>query len=517
MGRTEASEEIYMLRIYVVDDEPMAVEYLKMLFKAAGHEDDIVGAETNSVRALTEIKKIRPDIVFTDISMPLMDGLDLAQRVIAETDAKVYLLTSYEDFEFAKRGVKIGVADYLLKNELTKDLLCDLLDRAEEEIQGEKDRRQVIFDHNIREFLLSSSQIAEDHTYEDRSRRRYALLTFYNPPKLSLRSETGEENIYLESRIVSSMHFPEGLKCAAFVQVSGRVYCAVIFISEAVVDSRRRLFQAADAILAAICSEVPGWKCIYSDILLHFFELQKAYRKSEARLHVLYKLDDQSVFDVNDISLPDSNASECEQQLEKIRLMLTSGEHEGTIRETKDYFEICRRHDLQPAYMLHMQALFLLLRSTAQNSGKGLEYMETAASYIKTQDMERALLNCEELYFQELENSQGLRLSDHVSKAMQFIRENYARDISVSEIAESVNISEGHLRRLFKQELDTSVIDYLTEYRIQRAKLLLQDPQMSFAQVWSETGFSSSQYFGYVFKKKEGISPREYFSQRQHT
>ena len=499
-----------MLSIYIVDDEPMAVAYLKMLLKAAGHEDDIVGTETNSVRAWTQIRKIRPDVVFTDISMPLMNGLDLAEKIIGETDARVYLLTSYEDFEFAKRGVKIGVADYVLKNEMTKDLLASLLEKAEQEIQGEKDRRQVVFEHNIREFLLSSSEITEDRIYEDRSRRRYALLTFCNPPGLCLQSEARTENLRLDSRMVTSRTFLEGMNCAAFVQVSDRVYCAVIFISETVVDSRRRLFQMGDAILAEINAVSPGWKCIYSDICLHFFELQKAYRKSEARTDVLYKLNEQSVFDVNDIELPENADHKCEEKLEKIRTLLSAGDHKGTVEETRSFFELCRKHDLQSGYQVHMRGLFQLLRRTALSTGKGLKYMEMAGNYVKASDLERALLNCEEMYFQELENAQGIRLSEHVLRAVQFIRENYVKDISVSDIAERVNISEGHLRRLFKQELDMSVIDYLTDYRLQRAKLLLKDPDVSFAQVWAETGFSSAQYFGYVFKKKEGVSPREY-------
>ena len=143
-------------------------------------------------------------------------------------------------------------------------------------------------------------------------------------------------------------------------------------------------------------------------------------------------------------------------------------------------------------------------------SRRGGEYLTLSPGYAGTTDLERALLNCIEMFFEEKEREALLQYSEHVLRAQQFIRKEYIRDISVSDIAESVGISEGHLRRLFKQEMNMSVVDYLTEYRIRQAKRLLNDRRVPASDVWKETGFSSAQYFSFVFKKKEGISPREY-------
>ena len=123
-------------------------------------------------------------------------------------------------------------------------------------------------------------------------------------------------------------------------------------------------------------------------------------------------------------------------------------------------------------------------------------------------------MNCAELYFQEREERSGSIYSEHVADAMAFIRRHYMEDISVADIAGAASLSEGHLRRLFKQELNTSVIDYLTEYRIERAKELLQQRSRPASQIWQETGFSAAQYFSYVFRKKEGKTPKEYQNER---
>ena len=88
-------------------------------------------------------------------------------------------------------------------------------------------------------------------------------------------------------------------------------------------------------------------------------------------------------------------------------------------------------------------------------------------------------------------------------------------DISVSVMAAVTGISEGHLRRLFKQEFKTNVIDYITDFRIEKARQLLEDNSVDFPDIWKQTGFSSAQYFNVVFKKKEGILPREYMRRKR--
>ena len=507
-----------MLSIYLVDDEPMAVRYMAMMLESCGYPCEIAGTQTNSTRALYEIRSLNPDIVFTDISMPVMDGLELAEKVLKTSASRVYLLTSYEDFEFAKKGVKIGVTDYLLKNEMNEEMHRSLLEDAEKEIVRERKSRQLILERNIRDFLLGSSTAGEDHAYEERTMQRYALLTFYKPPRLRLRRNEGmEENLSMDSFFLQHTDLPKGMKCVAFAQTRDREYCAVIFISEMVVDSARRLFQTADMLLSKMTEADPGWKCICSEICLHFFELQDQYKKLAGCTGYLYAQQSQSVCMVQDILRDISAAKEAaassDDLLEEIRRCLAGDQHEQAIRTTEAFFDLCRSRDTQAAYMDHMRSLYQLLRRASLKDGRGLEHMVMSGGYDSTTDLERALQNCVELYFEERERASALRYSEHVHRAQQYIRKEYSRDISVADIADSAGISEGHLRRLFKQEMNMSVVDYLTEYRIQQAKYLLRENVRPASDIWKETGFSSAQYFSYVFKKKEGISPREY--QRQ--
>ena len=112
------------IQIYIVDDEWMAVEYLKALLKEASPTYEVVGEAFHGYVAYEEILKLRPDIVFVDIQMPGMTGIELAEKIVgSECNPSVIFLTSYRDFDFVKKGMDLGIASYLLKNELTTELL----------------------------------------------------------------------------------------------------------------------------------------------------------------------------------------------------------------------------------------------------------------------------------------------------------------------------------------------------------------------------------------------------------
>ena len=126
------------ITIYVVDDEWMAIQYFQYLMERTNIEYELVGQSTNSMKALKEIISLKPDAVFMDINMPVMDGLELSRQILEQISVKIFLLTSYRDFDFVKRGIQIGVADYILKNELTEKELERVLSKASQELYVEK-------------------------------------------------------------------------------------------------------------------------------------------------------------------------------------------------------------------------------------------------------------------------------------------------------------------------------------------------------------------------------------------
>lgn len=500
-----------MLTIYIVDDEPMAIRYLESLLGACGAVHEIIGSATNSHVALQEILRLKPDVVFTDISMPVMNGLTLARRVLEKLATRVYLLTSYEDFGFAREGVKLGAADYILKNELTEGMLRELLQKAEADISREQYSRRLVLESTARDFLLG----AGDWPQPEQMGCRYTLLTFFEPVRFCMEHPQERSERLLDTEPLLALEWPEGLECLAFTRMRRGTWCAVIQVSASVVNGFRMVYKVSDQLLSGINAGESGWKCIQTQPLTRFEALRDAYRDSLAASERLYTCPEQDIFGLGDIALPDeSEREEADVLLERIHQLLGAGSRDESIALTEQLFRLCRKKLGKADYEDRLRRLCQMIRRWGRRRLMNGESLILAGSYSNATNLERAVLNCEELYFENLERADGREYSEHVQRAAEYIRKNLDRDISVTGITEAIGISEGHLRRLFKQELGTSVIDYLTEARVERAKKLLESADAYPTELWKRCGFSSSQYFNQVFRKKEGLSPRDYWQRR---
>lgn len=496
-----------MLTIYIVDDEPMAINYLACLLGACGFEHEIVGTATNSAVALEEILRLKPDVVFTDISMPVMDGLKLARRVLSRLATRLYLLTSYEDFAFAREGVKLGAADYILKNELTEEMLKALLVKAEEEISRERRSRRLVLESTARDFLLGAGAWPQP----ERAGARYALLAFFEPGCLCVNCRDDRPKPPLDTAGLLSLEWPEGLECLAFTRIRQGTHCAVIQVAAHVPDGARAVAGIAASILARFAQANPGWKCVQTPVCSRFEDLPAACAHALAASERLYACPGQDIFSLEEVALPDARCQEeVESLLERIHQTLGAGSLEEALSLTKSLLRLCREKLSQRDYEENLRRLCQLIRRGAERELLNAEELTLAGCFPTCVDLEQAILDVEARYFECLEHSGGEEHSEHVRRALEYIRKNLNRDISVTEIADALGISEGHLRRLFKQELSTSVIDTLTELRMERAKRLLREGGVRPSEVWARCGFSSAQYFNQVFRKKEGVSPRDY-------
>lgn len=148
------------------------------------------------------------------------------------------------------------------------------------------------------------------------------------------------------------------------------------------------------------------------------------------------------------------------------------------------------------------------------------QYIRTGAllSFLKSEEREVPIVSLEQLLraclrcydCPEPEKGTGNRT---VRQAIAYIHSHYAEDISSTVIAEKLNVSDGYLRLLFRREMDCTVKDYILNYRIEKAKILLLENTKKIYEIAEECGFSSSQHFSRVFRQTTGIAPGE-FKQR---
>jgi len=497
------------LSIYVVDDEPMAIEYFKYLLDSLGDTYALVGSSTSSMGACIEIPKLKPDVIFTDIVMPVMNGVELAQKLLETDDYLIYMLTSYKDFEYAKKSVQIGVSDYVLKNDLSEESLGRLLKEAEIKLNHRNKRNHLILEHNIKSFLMSENEFSEDLSYKNKPLQRYAILQFSTSPEIILKQKSQKTIADIDCFSIENMDWPIGLKCSCLINMGDNEYLAIFFIEETEAEGERLLYKAADKILDELENYGGQWLCLISDIKKHFFDLQKAYADMINVQQYLYMFYEQRIIFANDIKTDNYKGYNSDDDIRMVISELGTNNRQ-CIAHAEALFEKARKHLNIWEYTDMLKDVYRGLKNILDAEKLSENCLMLSDRYNNTKNAERAMLNCIEMLYKDKVDKANNNYSEHIRRALSYIEKHYAEDLSVEIIADSIGVSEGHLRRLFNQELGSNVVQYLKNYRIDKAKMLMEYQNEPLETVWKKTGFASAQYFSYVFKQKEGILPREY-------
>lgn len=501
------------LRIYIVDDEQMAIEYLIYLLKRVNVEYEIVGSSTNSIKALKEIQRCKPDIVFADITMPVMDGLELSEQILKKVSTRVFLLTSYRDFDFVKRGMQIGITDYILKNDLNEEVLQDLLEKTRKSLEVEWKKNYLILEYNVRRFLLSASSVVEDHVYEHKPMQRYGLISVWGKPKICVKHQHIFEHYQVDCYDLYRLSYPNGIQCSAFTEMPNGELCGIFFVNSDVSDGQKLLWEASEVLITYYAEKGMNVRCMISDTMHHFLELQDCYQEQLLLSERLYAYPSMEIIRTEFLREKKPQKYIQDIWMGKLSTYLENDDFSQAEEFIGELLDVWKESLAIWEFTDNLKNIYRCLKSYVIRYQANMDMMYIPEFFSDIADIKENLNDCihELERIKTKEQTEGLSL--YIQQAISYIKNHYGRDISIPDIAEFVGISEGHLRRLFKQELNIKVLDYLTEYRLECAKILMKNKEDSLSEIWKKTGFTSAQYFSYVFKRKEGILPKDYMKQ----
>ncbi len=505
------------VRIFIVEDELMAIEYLKTLLKECGEEYQVVGEAMNGAKAVPEIERLCPDVVFADICMPVMDGLEMSEKIMGmKTPPVVFILSSYRDFDYAKKGLKVGVKDYILKNDLSADLLKDLLNNAKIDIENDSKNRHIILEHNVREFLRNSSTDSdpeESLIYSEKPLQRYALIHVLCPAPFSLTEEVEEQKYPVDCYEINRMETPEGISCAAFLEAEKSKFVALIFIQPSCRNERIVLERYASELRERVSLVNPHTRVVISKIVTDFIKIPDLYASSKEMLYYLYDRNEKDVFWEEELRSAVPNID-----VGSIVTRFRNTLEKGKISENRDSLKECiksLRGVSFKTYLSLMEALYGTVYEYAKEKKIDPDTVKIPRFFNDVSNLEQVMFKVIDRLSDHMKERSENNYSHYVVSAMDYIHNNYMRDISIADIAEAVNLSEGHLRRLFKQETGEKIVSTLMNSRIEHAKKMMEEGNMNLEEIWRATGFSSAQYFSFAFKQKEGMAPREYLKKAQ--
>lgn len=495
------------IQIYIVDDEWMAVEYLKALLKEASPTYEVVGEAFHGYVAYEEILKLRPDIVFVDIQMPGMTGIELAEKIVgSECNPSVIFLTSYRDFDFVKKGMDLGIASYLLKNELTTELLKKEISKIMKDTEVERRKTYMYTSYNLKNFLFSGGEPL-DMNKDKTSLERYAVILFVADRPVYLDGRKSD-NIQTDVMEMEDMEYPKGLRCRHIIQIENGKWCAVFYIASTVSDSENILVESGKRIQDMFEKNGVFVSFFFDTSVKNILCIPAQFQKMNALSEQIFFYGKKSCINMRNVEVKEKE--DVSAQIAALSYALDEEDKNAVCYLAENLLDLLAGNKNLPEYRRIIVEVSALLKRYCQRKKVEIPDIMEKTIFETHYEVKKWIIQCIVQIFNQLNAQREHQFSPAVGLATEYIVKNYQNNISVQDIAQAAGISAGHLRKCFKNEMDLTVVDYLTEYRIKKAKVLMEKREYKISEIYEKVGFTSSQYFSYVFKKTEGKTSSEY-------
>lgn len=530
-----------MLKVFLAEDEFIIREGIKNNIDWQAHGYEFCGEASDGELAFPLIQKTRPDILITDIKMPFVDGLALSRLVKKELpETEIIILSGYEEFDYAKEAIQIGVARYLLKP-INGETLLQEIDSVAEIILGKQKEKEIrekyqkeMEENSLRDQMdLFQHLVTGDCSMEE-------LLSVAD--KLDLKIMAPWYSIVL-LKIQSMKHDYEEYS-GSIVVVDERIAKLAepehVLIFDRALEGRAFLFKAdsEDELLAYQKEYLGDVKEVLSSYMnLRYFggigtpvnrlrEIPASFEDASHAFAHRYLVAESCILDSS--LLMQEGAAEQEdfrisavnpEQIDRTKMQefLRTGDLDEVVYFVDEFFgkldggamksRIFRQYITMDAYFSIMDFLKGLglqkdeIEAPDQDSSI-LQDEKSAMDYI-VRIMEKALVL--------REKKASSRYEDVVSEVIHYIEDNYAQEeLSLNLLASHVNFSPNHLSMIFSQQTGQTLIRYLTDYRMNRAKELLRCSSKKSSVISMEVGYKDPHYFSYLFKKTQGMTPTQY-------
>ena len=536
-----------MLKVFLVEDESSVRENLRdnIMWQQYGYQ--FAGEASDGEMALPLIRKIRPDVLITDINMPFMDGLALAGIAKQEfPQKKIIIISAHNDFEYAQRAIRAGVERYLLKP-ISRSVLQKALQEIREKIEGE--REQEYYREKYREDMLEYEQFSRriffekvfegnlsvQEIYEEAQKFSLEMdAASYNLAMVSLREKRDMEEHSKETRLLASkreeltryfQRYPEYLMFRWNINSYGILIKGE---EEQMEELKNKCREAIIRICSGYDSEIE-WCCAIGEPVQRLSMLPQVYSKVNHMMSYRFLKPGQHILTMETTSF--SSKEESKESLEEVDIAKADPEliknflahgQEDEVEDFVDGYLESQKQALKSK--MFRDYLMLSIRFTTIAFVEKLGYsQEDLLENTYTDKVQILSLNVEDMrfYMQELLH-RAIKLGDRViesqskkliKRAILYIEKNYAKDsISLNEVAGAVEVSANYFSTVFRQETGMTFTEYVTKKRMDKAKQLLRQTERPSGDIAAEVGFKDSHYFSFVFKKTQGCTPREYRS-----
>lgn len=502
-----------MVKVLLVDDEVLALNYLAGLINWEEHGCQIVGQATSGKKALELYEKYNPQIVISDIRMIGMDGLELAKRLKEKDLATVViLLSAYKDFEYAQKGIQYGVSNYLLKHEMSEGTLVQELDKAKANLIQNTKKEKIYQTYFVNQLIYNQPAISELET-SGLGKRLLLVMIHRNNLFREGRFLEQELNINSQFEIRSIIEAVQDatIYYIADVKISANNQLVLYRIEHTVSKYKVNTLvgERCRRITNALKTEVGrGINLLYSEEI-RLEEISKTFQQmsSQIRYSLFWKAGE--VYALG--RLPQIAQEEKIVWSEELKQL-----EEAVYKENQDFTDQIAYLFEQAIYPDHklesLRELIQLLENSLRQIEKkeGIDRLEEKEEMLKVEEIREYYGACYAYLYQKIHEHETAKYSNLVLEIKRFIRKNYRQDLNLELLGDVFQMNGVYLGQVFKKEVGITFLKFLTNCRVEEAKRLLEAGERNITEISEMVGYKTSQYFSQIFIKNVGLKPQEY-------
>ena len=540
-----------MISVFLVEDEIVMREGIRSNINWSAEGYKFVGEAGDGELAYPMIRDLKPDIVITDIRMPFMDGLELSRLIKKELPStRIIILSGYDDFQYAREAISIGVTDYLLKP-ISGAQLLEAIGKVSDGIKAEQDQ--------LRFMERYKKEREENRILEKRVLFRQLVAGALSMPEilnkgkaLGINLAAGAYGIVMFQIKVSDESRGEGQITESYSESIEKITSVIrnkynskegiqvyeqlggVFVFLVLGRDRQETADSMDGLLGDLedmmsdksgINYYAGTGCVVDRIR----EVGRSYEAASKAFAHRFLYDSSRVFDGHHntdqaaesapINMDEIDIGKLDRRI--VTSFLNNGSSEELLHFVEDFVDNTGKGNFQSLIFRQYISVDLyftvvsFLESIGYSRDEITEKLGNIGDGQSSQgDTDKTKDYIHDILSKALEMRDKVcdsRYSSLINSARSYIYDHYSdEDISLNQVAASVNISPNHFSSVFKKETGETFIEFLTRVRMDKAKELLETTDLKAQEIGYKIGYRDPHYFSYIFKKTQNITPRQY-------
>lgn len=520
-----------MYKVLIVDDEALVRRGIKKSVNWNELGIEMVAEAANGAEALEQVLEDVPDIILLDINMPKMNGLEFAAIVKRQyPEVKIVIITGYDHFEYARDAIRAGVDDYILKP-ITKENVASIIANMLERIEEERKQRQIapVDERKIKaeliNGLLRSSQRAQMDvprlcalTGWDENRHVFCVMMRDYISNSGIWNEEGEKDLAQFAIINIANELLES-------QTMGIAF-------ETYKNEMAMILSCSKKEMTEVLEQIQSDLFYFIEMPVDFavsasgsiYELQKLAAQARMALAHAFVLSGQDIIYYEEITRHKMAGPNYPEELaEKILDRMFYGDMQEKLELMDEFFDklVSQIPDADECRNMLLRLLVkfanilesVTVRLDGTREQAAMFDFDPFTQVEEFDNMAEAREWMKQLYSDTYGYVNGFktRSKQLYMKIKSYIEEHYGdSELNLKKCSEELYLSSNYISMILKKETGKTFVDFLNQYRIDRAAELLSQPDNKVYEVSFKVGFMHPTYFSSVFKKIMGVSPKQF-------